>query len=72
VLQESIQLDSSDIITSIFYADVVWRMAVRRNFPKGGQNQHYPFQVADDATQMDVHKTLYLFIPQTKFPMLRQ
>jgi len=47
-------------------------MAVRRNFPKGGQNQHYPFQVADDATQMDVHKTLYLFIPQTKFPMLRQ
>jgi len=35
-------------------------MGVRRNFSKGGKIRHfaYPFQVADDAMQMNVHKTL--------------
>ena len=36
-------------------------------FP-GGQRQHfaYPFQVADDAMQMDVHKTFYPFYTTRK------
>jgi len=37
-------------------------MGVRRNFSRGErENFDYPFQVADDTMQMDVHKTLYLF-----------
>jgi len=38
-------------------------MDVRRNFSRVGQrpNFSYPLQVADDAMQMDVHKTLYTF-----------
>jgi len=38
-------------------------MGVRRNFPRGGQHRHFacPFQVADDAMQMDVHETHYVF-----------
>ena len=38
-------------------------MGVRRNFLRGGQRRHfaYPFQVANDAMQMDVSKTLYVF-----------
>jgi len=38
-------------------------MGVRRNFSRGWQRRNfaYPFQVADDAMQMDVHKTLYPF-----------
>ena len=30
---------------------------------QGGQSRNfaYPFQVVDDATQIDVHKTLHLF-----------
>ena len=38
-------------------------MDVRRNFSRVGQrpNFSYPSQVADDAMQMDVHKTLYSF-----------
>jgi len=39
-------------------------MGVRRNFYSGGeQNRHfaYPFQVAVDAMQMDVHETLHPF-----------
>jgi len=38
---------------------------VCRNFFQRGQRRNfaYPFQVADDAIQMDVHKTLYLFHP---------
>ena len=38
-------------------------MGVRRNFSRGGQRRHfsYPFSVADDAVQMDVHKTLLPF-----------
>jgi len=38
------------------------RMGVRRNLSRG-KRQHfaYPFQVADDAMQMGVHKTLYPF-----------
>ena len=32
---------------------------------QGGQRRNcsYPFQVADDAMQLDVHKTLYPFYP---------
>jgi len=35
-------------------------MGVRRNFSRGGQPRHFvcPFQLADDAMQMDVHRTL--------------
>jgi len=40
-------------------------MGIRRNVSKGRQRRNfaYPFQVADDAMQMGVHKTLYLFYP---------
>jgi len=40
-------------------------MGLRRNFSKGGGHVeiYYAFQVADDAMQMDVHKTLYPFYP---------
>jgi len=39
-------------------------MGVRRNFSRGQRrNFAYPFQVADDDMQMDVHKTLHLFYP---------
>jgi len=50
-------------------------MGVRRNFYSGGeQNRHfaYPFQVADDAMQMDVHETLHPFYITKKCPVLRQ
>jgi len=45
-------------------------MGIRRNFSRGGQSQHfaYPFQVVDDATQMDVHKMLYPFYTTKKMP----
>jgi len=38
---------------------------VRRIFSRGGKHRNfaYPFQVADDAMQMDVHKTLCPFYP---------
>jgi len=38
-------------------------MVVRGNFSREGQRQYFafPFQVADDAMQMNVHKTLYPF-----------
>jgi len=38
--------------------------------PGGGQRQHFActFQVADDAVQMDVHKTLYCFYHTNKMP----
>jgi len=40
-------------------------MGVLRFFSRGGQHRNfaYPFQVADDAVQMDVHKTLCPFYP---------
>jgi len=39
-------------------------MGVQRNFSgRQRQNFAYPFQVADDAMQMDIHKTLYPFYP---------
>jgi len=36
-------------------------MGIRRNFSRGEQCRHfaYLFQIADDATQTDVHETLY-------------
>jgi len=36
-------------------------MGVRRNFFREGQCRHfaYPFEVADNAMQMDVNKTLF-------------
>jgi len=38
--------------------------AFAENFPRGQRrNFAYPFQVADDAMWMDVHKTLYPFNP---------
>ena len=39
-------------------------------FQGGGQSRHfaYPFQVVDDATQMDVHKTLHPFYTTKKIP----
>ena len=45
-------------------------MDVRRNFSGGGGSRHfaYPFQVADHAMQMDVHKTLYPFNTTKKMP----
>jgi len=38
-------------------------MGVRINYSTGDQNEKfaYPFQVADNITQMDVHKMLYPF-----------
>jgi len=38
----------------------------------GGQKRHFAcqFQVADDATQLDVRKTLYPFCAIKKMPML--
>jgi len=38
-------------------------MDVRRNFSRVGQRPSfaYPLRFADDAMQMDVHKTLYSF-----------
>jgi len=49
-------------------------MGVRRIFPGGGKRPHfvYHFQVADDAMQMAVNKTLYLFYTTKKCPILRQ
>ena len=39
-------------------------MDVRRNFSRGlRRNFAHTFQVADDAVQMDVHKTLCPFYP---------
>jgi len=45
-------------------------MGVRRNFSRGGQSRHfaYPFQVVEDATQMDVHKTPHPFYITKKMP----
>jgi len=41
-----------------------------QKFFQGGQKRHfaYPFQVVDDATQMDVHKTLRPFYTTKKMP----
>jgi len=45
-----------------------------QKFFQGGQSRHfaYPFQVADDATQMNVHEALNPFYTSKKCPMLRQ
>ena len=44
-------------------------MGVRTNFSRGGKVDIYPvFHVVDDATHMDVHKTLYLFNTIKKMP----
>jgi len=45
-------------------------MGVRRYFSREGRIRHfaYPFQVANDAMQMDVHKTLYPFYTTKKRP----
>jgi len=49
-------------------------MGVRTNFSREGNvDNAYPFQIADDAVQMDVHKTLYSFNTAKKMPpVLRQ
>jgi len=40
-------------------------MGVRKKFSSGGQRRNfpYPFHVAYDTVQMDVHKTLHPFYP---------
>jgi len=45
-------------------------MGVRRKFSSWGQRWHfaYSFQVFNDATQMEVHKTLHPFYPTKKVP----
>jgi len=46
------------------YADCCgWGHGCSQDFFQGGQRRNfaYPFQVADDAMQVDVHKTLYPF-----------
>jgi len=50
-----------------------WSWASTEVFPCGQRrNFAYSFQVADDAVQMDVHKTLYPSpTPQRKYPVLR-
>jgi len=49
------------------HSAIAWASA--EIFP-GGQSRHFahPFQVVDDATQMDVHKTLHLFYTTKKMP----
>ena len=41
-----------------------------QKFFQKGQRRHfaYPFQVADDAIQLDVHKTFYSFYTIKKMP----
>jgi len=41
-----------------------------QKFFHGGKSRHfaYPFQVVDDATHMDVHKTLHPFYTTKKMP----
>jgi len=42
---------------------------LQKFFQRGqSRNFAYPFQVADDATQIDVHKTLHLFYTTKKMP----
>jgi len=45
-------------------------MGVRRNISRRGQHRHlaYIFQIADDAMQMDVNKSLYPFYPPKIMP----
>jgi len=45
-------------------------MGVRRYFSTGGQRRQfsYPFQVADDAMEMDVNKTLYPYCTTKETP----
>jgi len=44
-------------------------IGVRRNFSMGAsQTSAYPFHVADDVVQMDVHKTLYTFLHRKANP----
>jgi len=47
-------------------------MGARSNFSMGGQSRPfaYPLQVVDDATQMDVHKTLHSFYTTKKMPIV--
>jgi len=49
---------------------MTWTWASAEIFPGGTQRQHfaYPFQVADDAERMDVHKTLHVFYTAKKMP----
>ena len=64
-------LKSFDVTLFFSYALKCWEaMGVRRNFSRVGQRRHfaYLFQVADDAIQMDVHKTLFPFPTKDAFP----
>jgi len=47
-------------------------MGARRNFSRWGQSRPfaYPLQVVDDATQMDVHKTLHSFYTTMKMSIV--
>jgi len=46
-------------------------MGVGRNLSRGGEHRHfaYLFQIADDALEMDVNKTLYTFYALKIIPM---
>ena len=47
-------------------------MDVRRKFSRGQRRQFpYLFHGADDAIQIDIHKTLFPSTPQRKRPLLR-
>ena len=54
--------------TAVFAFHITSPWTSAENFPGGGQSWHfaYPFQVVDDATQMDVHKTLHPFYTTKK------
>jgi len=47
-------------------------MGARRNFSRVGKSRPFadPLQVADDATQMDVHKTLHSFYTTKQMPIV--
>jgi len=47
-------------------------MGLRRNFSRWGQSRSlaHPLQVVDDATQMDVHKTLHSFHTTKQMPIV--
>jgi len=48
-------------------------MGVRRNFYREGQRRHFAhhFLVADDAVQMEVHRTFYLFYTTKIMPHVK-
>ena len=58
------------IFLSFFGVHLCLPVGVRWNYFRWGQKRHfaYQLQVPDDATQIDVHKTLYNFCAIKKMP----